>query len=79
MKKWIYRHYKGKLYEIIWEAKDSETLEDFVVYRGLYTSEEFWETPLWIRPIKSFLEEVNIEWKMIQRFEYVWDQKYENL
>ena len=30
-----YRHFKGKEYEVIAVAKDSETLEDMVVYRAL--------------------------------------------
>ncbi len=36
MKKGIYRHYKGKEYELIDIAIHSETLEEMVVYRALY-------------------------------------------
>lgn len=54
----IYKHFKtGNLYKILEIAKDSETLEDFVVYEAQY------ENPVsknWIRPMKMFLEEV--EW-----------------
>ena len=54
----IYKHFKtGNLYKILEIAKDSETLEDFVVYESQY------ENPVsknWIRPMKMFLEEV--EW-----------------
>ena len=51
-----YQHYKGKLYEVIGTAKHSETLEDFVVYKALYNSEEFGKNALFIRPKKMFLE-----------------------
>ncbi len=37
----IYRHYKGKEYEVIGIAKHSETLEDVVVYKALYESDKF--------------------------------------
>ena len=37
----IYEHYKGKQYEVIGVAKHTETLDELVVYRELYDSEEF--------------------------------------
>jgi len=49
----IYRHYKGKDYEVIGVAIHSETEEAFVVYRALYG-----EFMLTIRPKTLFLEEV---------------------
>lgn len=66
MKLGIYRHYKGKEYEVIGIAKHSETLEDFVVYRALYGEGE-----LWIRPLKMFEEQVVVDGKMAPRFAYV--------
>jgi hypothetical protein len=63
-----YRHYKGKEYEVIGVAKDSETLKDLVIYRGLYTSEEFGENPLWARQLEMFLEKVEVDGKKIKRF-----------
>jgi hypothetical protein len=67
----IYRHIKGKEYEVIGIAKHSETLESVVVYRALYTSEEFGDRALWVRPIAMFLETVMIEGKEVSRFEYI--------
>jgi len=49
----VYRHFKGKEYEVIGIAKHSETLEELVVYRALYG-----ERGLWVRPSKMFTEEV---------------------
>lgn len=65
-----YRHYKGKLYEVVGVAKHSETLEDLVVYRALYKG-DFPEGQLWVRPKAMFLETVEIGGKKIPRFEFV--------
>ncbi len=51
-----YRHYKGKLYEVIYVARDSETLERLVVYKALYDSEEFGNNAVWTRPFNDFIE-----------------------
>ncbi|HPY43878.1 MAG TPA: DUF1653 domain-containing protein, partial [Clostridia bacterium] len=32
----IYRHFRGRRYEVLGLARHSETLEDMVVYRALY-------------------------------------------
>ncbi len=61
-----YKHYKGKEYEVIGIAKHSETLEELVMYRALYG-----EGQIWARPLKIFLEEVEVEGKKIPRFSYV--------
>lgn len=61
-----YEHYKGKQYEVIGIAKHSETLEEVVVYKALYG-----ERRLWMRPLKMFLEEVEVNGKKMPRFKYV--------
>ena len=66
-----YRHFKGKLYEVIGVARHSETLEELVVYRALYESKEFGKKALWVRPKKMFLEKVVVEGKKLPRFEYI--------
>ena len=38
----IYRHYKGGEYEVLFMAKNSETLEDMVIYRALYGGHDVW-------------------------------------
>ena len=58
-----YRHYKGKEYELIGVAKHSETLEDLVVYKALYDNGS-----LWVRPLKMFEENVEVDGKIMPRF-----------
>lgn len=58
-----YRHYKGNEYEVIGVAKHSETLEEIVVYQALYGDKQ-----IWVRPLKMFLEEVELDGKKIPRF-----------
>ena len=52
----IYRHYKGKLYEVSGIARHSETEEALVVYRALYG-----DYGLWVRPAAMFNETVVID------------------
>lgn len=73
MKTWIYKHYKWNLYEVIGVWHHSETLEELVFYRALYNSPDFWENALWCRQKEMFLENIEIEWILKPRFEYVWN------
>ena len=52
----VYRHFKGDNYLTEDIANDSETGEPFVVYRKLYG-----DGGLWIRPLETFLSEVDHE------------------
>ena len=63
-----YEHYKGKQYKVIGIARHSETLEYLIVYKALYGNYD-----LWVRPLEMFLEEVNIDGKLLPRFKYIGD------
>ena len=63
-----FRHFKGNLYRLEGFAKDSETLEEMVVYRALYG-----EGGLWVRPAKMFFETVERDGRTMKRFEPVED------
>lgn len=67
----IYKHYKGNRYEVIGIAHDSETMEEMVVYKALYKSDDFGEEALWVRPKKMFEEEILLDGKHVKRFELV--------
>ena len=59
-----FRHFKGNLYRLEGFAKDSETLEQMVVYRALYG-----DGGLWVRPAKMFFETIERDGKLMKRFE----------
>ena len=63
MEKGIYKHFKGKEYELLFIAKHSETLEEMVVYKALYGNED-----VWVRPISMWNELVEYNGVMVQRF-----------
>ena len=69
-----YKHYKDKMYEVVGIARHSETLEELVVYRALYHSDEWGDNALWIRPKEMFLEMVEVDGKNVPRFEFVDDK-----
>lgn len=64
-----YRHFKGTIYTVIALAKDSETLNDLVVYKH--------DDKVWVRPYDMFISKVDKEKypniKQEYRFEYVDD------
>jgi len=68
-----YRHYKGKLYEVIGVGYHTESLEKVVIYRALYEDPKFGKDALWVRPKEMFLETVEVEGEKIPRFIYVED------
>jgi hypothetical protein len=44
-------------------------LEELVVYRALYVSDEFGDNALRVRPKSMFLESVEVDGNTVQRFE----------
>lgn len=54
LKNRIYRHYKGDYYIVVDIAKNSETDEEMVIYRGLYA-----DGPLWARPLSLFTDKLD--------------------
>lgn len=71
MKLGKYKHYKGNEYELVGMARDSETLDELVVYRALYNSPEFGKNALWVRKKSNFQENVNHDGEIIPRFKYL--------
>ena len=66
LEKGKYEHYKGSLYEVLGTARHSETEEWMVVYKTLYG-----DFSTWVRPYEMFVEKVEVEGKMLARFEFV--------
>ena len=64
-----YRHFKGKEYEVLGEARHSETEEEYVVYRQLYG-----EPSLWVRPASMWNEMVTRDGKTQRRFTNVGEE-----
>ena len=66
LKQGKYRHFKGREYEVLAIAKNSETLEDMVVYKALYGDSE-----IWVRPKSMWEETVIRDGREFKRFEYI--------
>ncbi|HEX7018287.1 MAG TPA: DUF1653 domain-containing protein [Patescibacteria group bacterium] len=68
MKLGLYRHYKGKYYQLIGIAKHSETLEELATYYCLYPNKT---SQLWVRPLKMFRKQIKVGGKNVKRFQYI--------
>jgi hypothetical protein len=62
----LYQHYNGNYYQVIGLARHSESLEEMVVYRGLYG-----DYGLWVRPKTMFEEIINHNNQKRPRFEFI--------
>lgn len=61
-----YRHFKGNEYEVIAIARHSETTEDYVVYKALYS-----DGGMWVRPASMWNETVERDGVTYKRFTYI--------
>ena len=52
----FFQHFRGGKYKLIGFGKDSETLEDVVIYQALYGSNQ-----IWVRPNKIFFSKAKDE------------------
>ena len=69
LKRGIYQHYKGQLYQVFNVATHSETQEKFVVYQCLYG-----DYSMWVRPLSMFIETVkNTENSEVPCFKLIQD------
>ena len=59
-----YKHFKGGVYRLIGIAKDSETLEEMVVYQAMYGDRQ-----MWVRSAEMFFGKVEKDGKEVDRFE----------
>lgn len=67
----LYRHYKGKEYQVIGIGTQTESREIMVVYKHLYDTPGYDENALWVRPYEMFVENVMVNGKEVPRFEYI--------
>jgi hypothetical protein len=65
MKKGIYKHFKGNMYEVRGTVQHSETGETLVLYK--HCNEE----QLWVRPLEMFKETIERNGITMKRFEFV--------
>lgn len=68
IKKGKYKHFKGGEYEVLFVAKNSETLEDMVVYRALYGDRK-----IWVRPASMWNDTIEKNGAIYKRFTYLDD------
>ena len=65
----IYKHFKGNVYQVLCIAKDSETLDELVIYKDINSDK------IWARKKDMFLSKVDRkkypEVKQEYRFEYI--------
>ncbi|MGE0009666.1 MAG: DUF1653 domain-containing protein [Candidatus Babeliales bacterium] len=65
----IYEHYKGQQYRVIAVATYSEDInQQFVIYEALYCNKV---SQIWARPLAMFLEDIEIDGKVIPRFRHI--------
>lgn len=72
IEKGMYRHYKGGVYDVLYVACHTETLEWYVVYESRDRKEQGVPS-VWVRPYDMFFETVEVDGEIVLRFERVSD------
>ena len=75
MKLGKYRHYKGKMYEVLGVVFNTETREIMVRYKALYPitdlDAELGEEPEFVRPKSMFMEDIVVDGQKVPRFKFI--------
>jgi len=70
-----YQHYKGKFYEVLGIALNTETREKMVLYKCLYPvndlPEEYGQEPTFTRTYDNFIEYVEVDGQKVSRFKFI--------
>lgn len=67
LRRGIYQHYKGQLYQVFNVATHSETEEKLVVYQCLYG-----DYSIWVRPLTMFTETITTnDDREVERFKLI--------
>ena len=81
--KGYYYHYKhdpkseinNYAYEVIGVAKNTENDSYEVIYRPLYKGKNFGVAEFWARPLEMFMEDVELNGKVVKRFTKIEDKE----
>ena len=78
MKLGVYRHFSGGLYRVTSVGHDVRgdgstevPGEEVVIYQALFTSETFGPQHWWVRSVRNFSEEVELDGRRLPRFKFV--------
>jgi len=68
-----YRNFRGKLFVVEPEnlVHHSETTQEMIVYRALFSMKDFGQNSLWVLPKDLFLSQVTVAGEKIPRFQYL--------
>lgn len=64
----IYEHFKGNRYQVIGVGLFESSEEPVVIYEALYANDK---SKLWVRPVTSFEEVVEVNGENVPRFKKV--------
>ncbi|MBT3419055.1 MAG: DUF1653 domain-containing protein [Candidatus Magasanikbacteria bacterium] len=59
----IYKHYKGKEYEVLGVGFNESTLEEVVIYKAQYGKHH-----IFVRSLNEFVEEIDMSGNKVRRF-----------